>query len=321
MLQTYIAVVVHQMNGTAQMIDPNINEIKDLIERGYLVAAPELGQSGANVVVRAVENPANTPANLATQLGLGLDVATEELAKVGKDISYAPFGQAAVAAPAPTPMAAPAPVEQAQVPNFAEQAPAAPAAPQFTDVNAPVAPVTQPVAEVTQTAPAAPAAAFKANEAVELGLNQSHQVVATAETKAGQFEIEVGVPFIKKAQGFVAGNAPRRKAEWTSKYPFSDIANAKIQAGISSEALPSFHLASTPDKKMEVKNISNDVKRASEYWEAQPIEGSTDRVTFRALSVGADDPKGEGVRIYAIALSQAPARRTVKKKKAAGNVA
>lgn len=318
-LATFITVLLQQQAGQNQLVDANIPEVQDLVSRGYFELRPELGQNGTAVVVRAVEAADVTPANLARDLGIDDATAQSTYAAHGIAADYAPFASLA-AVPAPA-IAAPtvAEVQQAAAavqptfhdapaptaPAFAEPAQVAPAVQQTLGV----APVPAPVAQPLGTAPAAPAVqpAYSANAEVLLGTGQQHQVVGQAESKNGTFEIEVGIPFHKKATGFVKGQG--RNAEWKPAYPFNEIAENKIQSGIHSDQLPSFHVAGK-----EVRDMSTQVKRANEVWEAKEIAGTTDRITFRSANVGAEDPKGAGVRVYAMALSTAPAIRKRKPK-------
>lgn len=294
-LATFITVLLQQQAGQNQLVDANIPEVQDLVSRGYFELRPELGQNGTAVVVRAVEAADVTPANLARDLGIDDATAQSTYAAHGIAADYAPFASlAAAAAPAPA-IAAPTVAEVQQA--------AAAVQPTFHDVPAPTAPA---FAEPAQVAPAVQPA-YSANAEVLLGTGQQHQVVGQAESKNGTFEIEVGIPFHKKATGFVKGQG--RNAEWKPAYPFNEIAENKIQSGIHSDQLPSFHVAGK-----EVRDMSTQVKRANEVWEAKEIAGTTDRITFRSANVGAEDPKGAGVRVYAMALSTAPAIRKRKPK-------
>lgn len=298
-LATFITVLLQQQAGQNQLVDANIPEVQDLVSRGYFELRPELGQNGTAVVVRAVEAADVTPANLARDLGIDDATAQSTYAAHGIAADYAPFASLA-AAPAPA-IAAPTVAEVQQA--------AAAVQPTFHDAPAPTAPAFAEPAQVAQPLGTAPAVqpAYSANAEVLLGTGQQHQVVGQAESKNGTFEIEVGIPFHKKATGFVKGQG--RNAEWKPAYPFNEIAENKIQSGIHSDQLPSFHVAGK-----EVRDMSTQVKRANEVWEAKEIAGTTDRITFRSANVGAEDPKGAGVRVYAMALSTAPAIRKRKPK-------
>lgn len=182
----------------------------------------------------------------------------------------------AAPAPAPAPVPVPAPVD-----TLAQTA-----VPQFDAAQAPAAP---PVA---------------AEGEVAIGGGTPRQVLETfANADGDQFELEVGVAFVKRSNiaGLNAARQPRAE-----KYPFSKIADLK-RDNIGNDAfVPSFHIANK-----ESKNISGMVTRNNEVYE------KSHGVTFRAQQVGAEDPKGAGVRVFAMSIAQAPARKRANKKEAA----
>lgn len=330
-LLTFCAVLAAQIKGSQTAVDTSIAEVQDLISRGYLVPRADLPKNGVNTVIEVVRAANITPANLVRDLGLGVDDATIDavLGNYGYDVDFVPFpAPAAVAAPAvatiDTPAAAPAaPVfheQQAQTAVTPAQAPAHTQVQQVTlpHVGEPahVAPIgTAPVGQATTvplnqgTAVPEVKPAYGANEAVTLGAGQAHAVVGSATVKDQNFEIEVGVPFSKKATGFTKGNSPKR--EWKPTLPFEEIANAKISYGHDAEQLPSFHVPDSTTQK-----ISGTVRRASDEYAKRPIDGINDLITFRATNVDETDPKGAGVRVFAMWLSKAPAVKTRTKKDA-----
>ena len=185
---------------------------------------------------------------------------------------------AAAAAPAPTPAPVPVP---APVDTLAQTA-----VPQFD----------------TATAPAAPPVAAEGE--VAIGGGTPRQVIDTfANADGDQFELEVGVAFVKRSNiaGLNAARQPR-----VEKYPFSKIADLKRDHIANDAFVPSFHIANK-----ESKNISGMVTRNNEVYE------KSHGVTFRAQQVGAEDPKGAGVRVFAMSIAQAPARKRANKKEAA----
>lgn len=329
-VQTFCAVLAAQLQNSQTAVDTGIAEVQDLISRGYLVPRNDLPKNGVNTVIEVVRAANITPANLVRDLGLGTDDATIDavLGNYGYDVEFVPFPATNVPAPAAPAVAtidtpATAPVfheQQAQAAVTPAQAPAT-AQTQAQQVNLPhvgepahVAPIgTAPVGQSTTVELNQGAAvpevkpAYGANEAVTLGAGQAHAVVGNATVKDQTFEIEVGVPFSKKATGFTKGNAPKR--EWKPTLPFEEIANAKISYGHDAEQLPSFHVPNSTTQK-----ISGMVRRASDEYAKRPVAGINDLITFRATNVDETDPKGAGVRVYAMWLSKAPAVKTRTKK-------
>lgn len=127
------------------------------------------------------------------------------------------------------------------------------------------------------------------------------EVAAVAQTRKGEVEIDIGVPFVTKVSA-----AAKKKTGGLEHHPFNDIAALKLQ---NPNTAPSFHLAGRA-----VKDMSNAVRRANDRYEAQ---GS--QVTFRANPADETDPKGTGVRVFALFLHEAPAQRRSSKKEVAEN--
>lgn len=178
-------------------------------------------------------------------------------------------------------------------------------------LTVPPVPVPEPVDTLAQTAvpqfdaaqaPAAPPVAAEGE--VAIGGGTPRQVLETfANADGDQFELEVGVAFVKRSNiaGLNAARQPRAE-----KYPFSKIADLKRDNIANDAFVPSFHIANK-----ESKNISGMVTRNNEVYE------KSHGVTFRAQQVGAEDPKGSGVRVFAMSIAQAPARKRANKKEAA----
>lgn len=132
-----------------------------------------------------------------------------------------------------------------------------------------------------------------------------HSVIDTVALGGENFEIETGVQFVKRAPNIAA---LARSTVREDKYPFAAIADLKLKPEhINDDTfLPSFHIANK-----QLKNMSGMLKRFIEKYEA------TTDVTFRAQQVKANDPKGEGVRVFAMNKHTAPARKSPAKKKGA----
>lgn len=211
---------------------------------------------------------------------------------------------------------------------------AAPVAPVVQEVQqpAPVAPVAEATAVTQQPAPAvadtlAPATApslaetaqpqFASQPAVTpaageviIGQGLAHQTLNTVQNAENEsFDIDVGVAYVKRSNIAALQNAVRKPRP--EKYPFSVIANLKLDPAnlVNPAFVPSFHIANK-----ESKNISGIVTRNNDLYEKQGV-------TFRAQQVDANDPKGAGVRVFAMSVDQAPARKTANKKKAAAAAA
>lgn len=177
---------------------------------------------------------------------------------------------------------------QAQAPQApsAEATPAAPQVPQAPQV--PAAPAVPTATDAAQTVPAAPT----------LGgavlAQATTPVAAVAETApAVQQELAVGevVSTIDFDVDFVA---PAGKP--TSKtIDYDGLVKAKLARP---DTKPSLHIAGKKSK-----DISVPVRKQAEYYEQH------NGITFRVRTVGDSDPKGAGVRIFALTVAEAPERR------------
>ena len=176
-----------------------------------------------------------------------------------------------------------------------------PAAPQ-----APIAPAAEPAIQqaVEQAqqpqAPAfygeqeqAPAAAPQGELKIGDG---EYQVLNQVERRGKTIAIETGVAFVKKPTGFAKGTGRTNE----EAYPYAELVAAK-QANLDSA--PSFHLADA-----KTKNVSSMIKRHALKYEV------SHGITFRANAVDSTDPQGAGVRVYALTVAEAPARRATAKK-------
>ena len=212
-------------------------------------------------------------------------------------VAVAPAPFAEVAQPAAEVPAAPfqeiaqtAPVVEAQQPEFA---------PMTTQVQAPEvtqAHIEQLTAEQQEALGKAP---VEEHDGLKVIGDNDHEVIAVARTRNGEVEIDVGVPFVTK----VSAAEKKEKNKGLEHHPFGEIAKIKMA---NPATAPSFHLANRA-----VKDISNSVRRANDKYEK---EGS--QVTFRAAAATDGDPKGPGVRVFALFLHEAPPQRRSSKKDA-----
>lgn len=217
------------------------------------------------------------------------------VAETPVDAAPAPFAE--VAQPVAEVPAAPfqeiaqtAPVVEAQQPEFA---------PMTTQVQAPAvtdAHIEQLTAEQQEALGQAP---VEEHDGLKVIGDNEHEVIAVARTRNGEVEIDVGVPFVTK----VSAAEKKEKNKGLEHHPFGEIAKVKMA---NPATAPSFHLANRA-----VKDISNSVRRANDKYEK---EGS--QVTFRAAAATEGDPKGPGVRVFALFLHEAPPQRRSSKKDA-----
>lgn len=155
---------------------------------------------------------------------------------------------------------------------------AAPAAPQFHEQQTPV----------TQLE----------NAVVDNGVIGAtpYAVVNTVERDGKAIEIEVGIPFVKPS----ANRSKVAAGERAEAQPYKEIVEYKVA---NPTTTPSFHLSGR-----KTKDVSGLIRRhALKYEESHGV-------TFRASTAHADDPKGEGVRVTALFVSEAPPRPVRKKK-------
>lgn len=310
LLNIFVAARDATANGTYAIVPAEAPEVTALVKAKYIKTNKRLHNADGNVGAVIVEG--------ATEADLRVDFEIP-------DFGAAP--EAPVAAPAVDDTV---PVDT--LPAVDDTVPAVPPAPSFGDVpatpfpaapEAPLvapataeAPVAAPVQEefqamnTVQNAPvaddsaASPVAGTEVHETapvveegdVKLIGASERQVVTVAQTRAGEVEIEVGVPFQVK----LTKAEQRKQNAGLEHHPYNTIAEFKAA---NPTQIPSFHVAG---KKL--KDMSSGVKRANKRYEDQGSD-----ITFRAQRVGADDPKGEGVRVYAMFTSEAPAIRRAKK--------
>lgn len=209
--------------------------------------------------------------------------AVEGVTQDQVDATLAAADAQAQPAPAPTP----APVETLAPEPVPAPAPA-PTAPVDT-----LAATAQPVFNATAAATAGD---------VVLG-GTEHTVLDTVELGGEQFEIETGVQYVKRSPNIA--NIARTPRE--DKYPFAALADAKRARLEDDTFLPSFHVAGK-----QLKNMSNLLSKYIKKYEA------SHGVTFRGQQVKDNDPKGAGVRVFAMNPATAPERKSpIRKKDAA----
>lgn len=283
MVATFITVLSETSKGGFAVLDKTWDEVAELKRLTYIKAAPSKHKNGNEIAFTAqkdahVEDLIN---DLDLNLSDFIDQIPAELRKMTNEnaqVPQAPVFEQNEQAPAPAPVY---PVDN-------EDGGEVDAAPQ-----APVAADLQPQFSETAQAPAATDAADapQVDYAPVIGENVTYGVLDKVETQIGELDIEVGIPFkqtIKKASQPKAG----------SIYPFATLAE---QERAHPNTAPSFHL-----KDKILKNMSASLRRACITFE------ESHGVTFRGRNVGADDPKGEGVRIFALQKDAVPARRSSK---------
>lgn len=296
-------------NNTYAILPADAEETKALAKAKYIKLSKRLHNADGNVGATLEEG--------ATEADLRIDFEIPDFPSapvVPEAAAEAPF----VLEPAPveeTPVdAAPAPF--AEVAQPVAEVPAAP----FQEIaqTAPVveaqqpefAPMTTqvPTPEVTQhhieqlnaeQQEALGHAPVEEHDGLKVIGDNEHEVIAVARTRNGEVEIDVGVPFVTK----VSAAEKKEKNKGLEHHPFGEIAKVKLA---NPATAPSFHLANRA-----VKDISNSVRRANDRYEK---EGSP--VTFRASAATEGDPKGPGVRVFALFLHEAPPQRRSSKKDA-----
>lgn len=296
-------------NNTYAILPAESEETKALAKAKYIKLSKRLHNADGNVGATLEDG--------ATEADLRVDFEIPDFPAapvVPEAASEAPF----VLEPAPvaeTPVAeAPAPFAEvaqpvAEVPAapFQEIAPTATVAegqqpefaPMTTQVQAPVvtdAHIEQLTAEQQDALGHAP---VEEHDGMKVIGDTDHEVIAVARTRNGEVEIDVGVPFVTK----VSAAEKKEKNKGLEHHPFGEIAKVKMA---NPATAPSFHLANRA-----VKDISNSVRRANDKYEK---EGS--QVTFRAAAATEGDPKGPGVRVFALFLHEAPPQRRSSKKDA-----
>lgn len=306
LLAVFNAVVEGTNNGSYAIVPADAPEVAALVKAKYIKTNKRLHNEDGNVGAVLCEG--------ATLADLKIDF---EIPDAPAEAPVAPEAPAAPSAPfalepetAPVPEAPVAPVAQesaapvAEVPTAPFNAPVPEAAQQPTYETQEFKAMTeqaQPAVELNQAAagneePVITAPVVEHDGVREIGDND-FQVVTVAKTRNGEVEIDVGVPFVTK----VSAAEKKKQNKALEHHPFGDIAEVKLQ---NPSSAPSFHI---PGRA--VKDISNSVRRANDRYEK---EGS--RVTFRAVAATENDPKGPGVRVFALFVEEAPAQRRTSKK-------
>lgn len=263
--------IANQIAGQVSVykVEEAKDELEDLKKRKYISIGRKPDENGA-VVLKPLDDVYLE--DLVDDLGLPQELKLQIAPEMRKPVEQTDMTQAT------------------QAPTIAEAAPEIPAVP-FNGAVAETAPQIQPMpAEVAEVA-AQPT--FHGNEqagatgAVVVGAGVP-TVMATVVAAAGEFALEVGVPFkVAEPSQKKAGSAA------AERYPFSALVDMKLA---NPDQAPSFVVA---DKKMS--NLSTTLKRASERYE------ESKGVTFRGTT------EGTGVRVHALFVTEAPARRVSKK--------
>lgn len=280
MVSTFIQILTSTENGSFVPVNPSYPEIIDLTERKYVKQNKKLHNKDGLIAYVAVKG-ANA-VDLLTDLGYTA-ADREELSTIISSELIEAMTQAQTPAPAaPTTdaaYAAPAP-QVPQVPSAPEPsaALAVPAVPTATDATqtVPAAPTLGGVVLAQATTPVA--AAAETAPAVQQELNVGEAASAAVST------IDFDVDF----------EAPASKP--TSKtIDYDGLVKAKLA---HPDTKPSLHIAGKKSK-----DISVPVRKQAEYYEQH------NGITFRVRTVGDSDPKGAGVRIFALTVAEAPERR------------
>ena len=294
LLAVFRACVTANEQGSYAVVPSENPEVKQLVKQNYIKINKRLHNADGNVAAVLVDGA--NEADLRVDFEIP-DFPAEEQAPAAPvapvEASVAPAApfEAQQAAPFHTPEAAVQEVQQA--PQFE------PAVQQefvgMVDQQIPEAPVTPPA---NDQLPEVTAPKVEEEGRILIGVDE-FDVVATAQTRKGEVEIDVGVPFVIKVPKTT--RAKKGEGSGLEHHPFKQIAEYKMA---NPSTAPSFHV---PGK--EVKDMSSQVKRANA---AQEKENSV--VTFRAQAADATDPKGPGVRVYALFVSEAPEQRKSSKK-------
>ena len=296
-------------NNTYAILPAEAEETKALAKAKYIKLSKRLHNADGNV--GATLEDGATEADLRVDFEIAdfpaAPVVPETAAEAPFVLEPAPVAETPVDA-APAPFAAVAqPVAEAPAAPFQEIAQTAPVveaqqpefAPMTTQVQTPAvtdAHIEQMTAEQQEALGQAP---VEEHDGLKVIGDNEHEVIAVARTRNGEVEIDVGVPFVTK----VSAAEKKEKNKGLEHHPFGEIAKVKMA---NPATAPSFHLANRA-----VKDISNSVRRANDKYEK---EGS--QVTFRAAAATEGDPKGPGVRVFALFLHEAPAQRRSSKKDA-----
>lgn len=296
-------------NNTYAILPAESEETKALAKAKYIKLSKRLHNADGNV--GATLEDGATEADLRVDFEIpdfpAAPVVPEAASEAPFVLEPAPVAETSVEA-APAPFAEVAqPVAEVPAAPFQEIAPTATVAegqqpefaPMTTQVQAPEvtqAHIEQLTAEQQDALGHAP---VEEHDGLKVIGDTDHEVIAVARTRNGEVEIDVGVPFVTK----VSAAEKKEKNKGLEHHPFGEIAKIKMA---NPATAPSFHLANRA-----VKDISNSVRRANDKYEK---EGS--QVTFRAAAATEDDPKGPGVRVFALFLHEAPPQRRSSKKDA-----
>lgn len=299
-LSIFQAVAQGAAQGTYAIVPADAPEVAALVKAKYIKVSKKLHNADGNVGATLCDG--------ANEADLRIDF---EIADFQSPVEAA-VEEVAPAAPFALEQHETAPVAQTEEPAapVLEETVAAPfgttnpeaaevpthTAPEFTAMTAQIQTPATPVAETeiqhTANDDELGAAPVVEQEGVKIIGDADFEVAEVAHTRNGDVDIDVGVPFVIKVS-----KAERKKATTgLEHHPFKDIAAFKLQ---NPSSAPSFHVAGRA-----VKDMSNSVRRANERFEK---EGST--VTFRAKRAAEHDPKGTGVRVFALFVHEAPAQR------------
>lgn len=281
MVATFAQILAQTEAGSFVPVNSSYPEIIDLTERKYVKTNKKLHNKDGEVAYVAVKG-ANV-VDLLTDLGytaadreeLSTIISSELIDAMTQAQAPQTENTAASAQPAvptaPTPAATAAPVAPAvpAMPVATEQAVPATAVPTAADVAANI-PAAPTLGGETLTQPATAAVAQQ----------QTPEGVESAENNTIDFDVD-----------FTA--AAGKPVSKTINY------DALVQAKLAHpESKPSLHIAGKKSK-----DISVPVKKQAEYYE------KANGITFRVRTVGESDPKGAGVRIFALTVEEAPERR------------
>lgn len=272
MVQTFVQILAATEAGSFVPVNSAYPEIIDLTERKYVKQNKKLHNKDGEVAYVAAKG-ANT-VDLLTDLGYTA-ADRDELSQIISSELIDAMTQAQTPAQPQTPVAP-------QVPA-APTAPATPVAPVPTTPETPVttaaaAPVVT-AADVAGNIPAAPTLGGEV-----LGST------ATASTAAVQ----------QNLSGIDTGAAIDLDVSFDAK-PVSKLIDYEglVQTKLAHpESQPSIHIAGKKSK-----DISVQVKNQAEYYEKEK------GITFRVRTVHDNDPKGAGVRVFALTVAEAPERR------------
>lgn len=290
--------------GSFAIVPEKAPEVVAMVKAKYIKLSKKLHNADGNVGATLVDG--------ATEADLRVDFEIPDFPQAAEAPEAPVAAPEAPAAPTLQAPVAEAPVAAGEAP-FSDVIPAAEPQPEFQAMNtqieettpvsfdAPVAPVFESaVGSAVQPEAVNQVATAPVTEQGDVKLigDSAYDVATVVPTRSGEVEIEVGVPFTVK----VTKAEQRKQNAGLEHHPYSAIAEFKLANPTST---PSFHVA---DK--ELKDMSSSIKRANARFEK---EGS--QVTFRAQRADENDPKGAGVRVYALFVSEAPAQRTVRRKK------